>query len=374
MTSAIQENETDPSADKADIAALLPAYGSSSATAWLERDRYRVWRPPVSAPVRESTFTPAQGYFRADPYIFAWGNPLVSSPAALVPTVAAFWTWCKQRNLRLVWCCVDGHIERVLGASGSEFGWSTVSCISEDIVDPKEVVHIVDDPGGGSTVKDLKKNLRRSERENVVVREVKHEEWTEEQKRTVEEGIQAWKKSRTGIQIAATSFQPWIDFEHRRFWVAEKDSVIVGILILSPVRPASYQIKNAAGFPNAPRGTAERLIYSAMRDLQDATHLDPRAPEIQDQQSPSEDDRARITVTFGISAADKLTPVGNLSGWKVSWLGKAYGKVVGATGLVRRGNFRDKFHAEHMPMYVCYPTEDGFGLDGINALIKCLRQ
>ena len=205
MTSAIQENGTDPSADKADIAALLPAYGSSSATAWLEHDRYRVWRPPVSAPVRESSFTPSQGYFRADPYIFAWGNPLVSSPAALVSTAAAFWTWCKQQNLRLVWCCVDGHMERVLGASGGEFGWSIVSCISEDVVDPKEVVEIVDAPGGGSTVKDLKKNLRRAERENVVVREVKHEEWTEEQKQTVEEGIQTWKKSRTGIQIAAVN-------------------------------------------------------------------------------------------------------------------------------------------------------------------------
>src|SRR5712671_4721210 len=27
-----------------------------------------------------------------------------------------------------------------------------------------------------------------------------------------------------------------------------------------------------------------------------------------------------------------------------------------------------------MPMYVCYPADQGFGLDGVNKLIKCLRQ
>jgi hypothetical protein len=111
--------------------------------------------------------------------------------------------------------------------------------------------------------------------------------------------------------------------------------------------------------------------------------------------SPSGIRHRGVAVTFGITASDTITPVDNLSGWKITWLSKTYNKVVGLTGLTRRGDFRvriisllisfgqvidflacsqNKFHSQHMPMYVCYPAEDGFGLDGVNKLIKSLRQ
>jgi hypothetical protein len=45
-------------------------------------------------------------------------------------------------------------------------------------------------------------------------------------------------------------------------------------------------------------------------------------------------------VTFGISASNKLIPGYNLTGWKITWLAKTYGKIAGAAGLVRRGDFR----------------------------------
>ena len=47
-----------------------------------------------------------------------------------------------------------------------------------------------------------------------------------------------------------------------------------------------------------------------------------------------------VAVTFGITASDTLTPVDNLSGWKITWLSKTYNSVVGLTGLTRRGDFR----------------------------------
>lgn len=47
-----------------------------------------------------------------------------------------------------------------------------------------------------------------------------------------------------------------------------------------------------------------------------------------------------VAVTFGITASDTITPVDNLSGWKIIWLSKTYNKVVGLTGLTRRGDFR----------------------------------
>ncbi|KAH9989650.1 hypothetical protein BJV77DRAFT_1061190 [Russula vinacea] len=336
------------SANHAGIAELIAQYGSSSATSWLEFARYKIWRPSV--PIPQSSFPPIQGYLRSDPFVFAWGNPIVSDPAALEATCAAFIEWAKSQKLRPIWLCVDGRMEEVLGAQGSKFGWSTLSCIVEDFLDPRSVVELAHSHGGGSEVKDFKKNLRRAERENVQVREVQPDQWTDAMKKQVEEGIAGWKKSKTGIQIASTSFQPWLD-------LSIVDSNIVSILVLTSIHHKQYQIKNAVSFPNAPRGTSETIIYRAMSDIQD------------------EGCRARrCRRHFGITASDTLTPVDNLSGWKITWLSKTYNKVVGLTGLTRRGDFRNKFHSQHIPMYVCYPAEDGFGLDGVNKLIKCLRQ
>jgi len=400
--------------DKAGIAELIAQYGSSSATSWLEFGRYKIWRPSV--PIPQSSFPPVQGYLRSDPFAFAWGNPLVSDPAALEATCAAFIDWARSQKLRPIWLCVDGQMEQVLGAQGSKFGWSTLSCIVEDVLDPHSVVELAHSHGGGSEVKDFKKNLRRAERANVQVREVQHDQWTDAMKKQVEEGISGWKKSKTGIQIASTSFQPWLDFEHRRYWVAEADSNIVAILVLTKIHHNQYQIKNAVSFPNAPRGTSEMIIFRAMSDIQDegvstdgsdrksedgayvwtkkdvevadkveensSHHLRSQSvdshrsesPETSGKSSPNGIQHRGVTVTFGITASDTLTPVDNMSGWKITWLSKTYNKVVGLTGLTRRGDFRNKFHSQHLPMYVCYPADEGFGLDGVNKLIKCLRQ
>jgi len=205
-TSSAQPTDVEPdkaTGDKVGLADLIAKYGSSSATSWLEYGRYQKWVAEV--PIPESSFPPVQGYLRSDPYVFAWGNPLVSDPAALEPTCAAFIDWAKSQKLRPIWLCVDGQMEQVLGAQGSKFGWSALSCIVEDFLDPRSVVELAHSHGGGSEVKDFKKNLRRAERENVQVREVLPDQWTDAMKRQVEEGIANWKKSKSGIQIASVS-------------------------------------------------------------------------------------------------------------------------------------------------------------------------
>ena len=45
---------------KTEIADLIAKYGSSSSTAWLEFQRYQIWRP--EEPIPESSFVPVQGY------------------------------------------------------------------------------------------------------------------------------------------------------------------------------------------------------------------------------------------------------------------------------------------------------------------------
>ncbi|KAF8958091.1 hypothetical protein BDZ97DRAFT_1843222 [Flammula alnicola] len=431
--------------DKISIADLVAKYGSSSATAWLELDRYKLWRPSEAVP--ESSFTPVQGYMEKDPYIFAWGNPLVSDPAALLPVARQFVQFCESQGKRPVWACVDLDLEEILG--GPEFDWSTVSCIYEDIIDPAHIIDLVSPESKGKegqhVIKDLKKNLGRAEKHDVKVKEVLPQEWTEEEMLSVERGIKHWKDKRSGVQIASTAMEPWLDCEHRRYWLAKKGSEPVGILILTPIQASSWQIKNALSFPSAPKGTSEALIYTALKALYDEeeqasasgqkiphpanvdiekkpiqplssgrllSHIgmssepassassliisEPSDEEGRTSTPPSESklsgtgeasgvdlppspskthhrDKDRVTVTFGISASSDFKPIHNLGGWKVKALSKTYSKVAAAAKLIQRGEFRSKFDSEADPMYVCHP-QDGFGLEGVNALLKVLRK
>ena len=65
-------------------------------------------------------------------------------------------------------------------------------------------------------------------------------------------------------------FKPWLDFEHHHYWVAEADSNIVAILVLTKIhhnlKQPEYQIKNAVSFPNAPRGASEMITMSDIQD------------------------------------------------------------------------------------------------------------
>ena len=136
----------------------------------------------------------------------------------------------------------------------------------------------------------------------------------------------------------------------------------------------SYQIKNAVSFPDAPKGTSEKLIYSALHDLdREQTRKSPSLCTALYRVLTPPPELGRYTVTFGISAANSMVPTHNLSGWKVHTLSNTYNKVAKSTGLLNRLEFRKKFESIHEPMFVCYP-EDGFGLDGVKALLRALKK
>jgi hypothetical protein len=144
----------------------------------------------------------ALGGLNADSLVFAWGSPLVSDNTALKPTTEALIQWVQSHDLRLVYCCVDAELEHVLGG----MGWSTLSCINEDVIGPEHILELTreDDKGGhGSMAKDLKKNLRRAEKAEVEVKRILREDWSDELKCEIEDGISAWKQSRKGLQLAA---------------------------------------------------------------------------------------------------------------------------------------------------------------------------
>ncbi|KAI6046325.1 hypothetical protein EDC04DRAFT_2558186 [Pisolithus marmoratus] len=346
--------------DSAELADIIAKHGHAPATAWLERERYHIWRSSPTQPPSTGSFLPIQGYLYADGWVFAWGSPIMAErkEEEIRRVAMAFVEWAQSHHVRPVYCCVDTELEDILG----NMGWSTVQCINEDVIDAEHVLELTseDDKGGhGSMVKDLKKNLRRAAKANIEVVRIDHEEWTQDLRDEVDAGIEAWKRNRKGLQLAATSFDPWLDFRNRIYWVAKKDGKLVGILILTPAGD-SYVIKNSVSFPDAPKGTSERLIHGVLQDLH-AKH-------------EREGKGGSVSVTFNISAAGGLEPARNISGWKFTWLSQTYRNVSKGANLLQRSDFRSKFDASKEPMFVCYPTEDGFGLDGIETLLKLLRR
>ncbi|KIY64897.1 hypothetical protein CYLTODRAFT_357747 [Cylindrobasidium torrendii FP15055 ss-10] len=341
------------------IADLIATYGNSSATAWLEFERYHLWQAEPGQ-VPESTFAPIQGYMIRNKYIFAWGNPLVSDRRALPATVRAFVTWVRAQALVPVWCCIDEYMEKTV----ANVGWSTVDCIYEDVMDPAHLLSLTaaatvppgkGKSGQGVVAKDLKKGLRRAEKAGVYITEVT-DMWSNYMREEVHKGVERWRKTRTGPQIASTTFQPFTDEEHRRYWLAWANSEIVGILVLTPTNEHSYLIKGCASFPDAPRGTSEALIHKGLEDIYRES-LKSGVP---------------IPVSFGITASDGIRPISNLSGWKVTSMSKVYHSVSSATGLFRRADFRSKFDSERQPSYVAYT--EGFGLDAIRCLLNLLKK
>jgi len=98
-------------------------------------------------------------------------------------------------------------MQRVLA---TELEWSSVTCIYEDVINPEHVLYMAGPSlkgvEGAHAVKDLKKNLRRAEKADVDIEEVREFDWTDQERKEVEEGIDEWKKNKNGLQIASVSW------------------------------------------------------------------------------------------------------------------------------------------------------------------------
>ncbi|BGP55327.1 hypothetical protein JCM8202_002173 [Rhodotorula sphaerocarpa] len=327
--------------DKAWLPNLVAKYGYSPATAWLE-PRYAVWRSPE----HKQSNPRVQGYLARGKFYFAWGPPVCRDNLETRTAVAReFIEWAtKEKKRKVAYCIVDTAFSEMLG---HELGWSVLSCVREDRLAPD--IKKLDS-------KEVRHAIRRAERAHVqcsemTLRPPKYEA-PEDVRHEINEGLAAWKAERTGTQIAAAGLHPWMDAQHRRYFLARNEhGKIVAICILAEIAHDSYQIKHAVTFPNAPGGTSEGLLGYVIREL---------------------DFEGRHGLTFGASATEDLEVEHNLGGWKIKLLGKAYRKIVAKYELANRGQFRQKFGTEDEPLHIAY-RPGSFGWSGLVALMKLMR-
>ncbi|KAH9474781.1 hypothetical protein JR316_0013246 [Psilocybe cubensis] len=239
-------------------------------------------------------------------------------------------------------------------------------------------------------IKNLRNSLSKAYKSGLMVEEVPKEYLVESNQRVcIDEGIAKWKESKKGIQIASTTVNPWLDIEHRRYWLARLDSTVVGILILTPIHHGHWQIVNVVPFNSSPKGTSEALIHAVLKAIEaeqdtldestSSLHSDSTGDSIpypNYQISIGDATSTPGLVSFGISATQDVVPRHNPSP-KLETLVKIYNKVAYLGGLFGRKEFRSKFDPKYNIMYVCYPRDafdkgSRFSLfeDLINALRK----
>lgn len=115
---------------KADLPWLIAHFGDACSSSWLEA-RYDIWRGVGSTWEDPKV----QGYMRCGKWLFAWGNLLCQpTKERRRETAEEFVKWAKEEGLKVVWCCVDSGFEEVLAEGVDGVGWSTLSCLREDVL------------------------------------------------------------------------------------------------------------------------------------------------------------------------------------------------------------------------------------------------
>ncbi|ORY64965.1 uncharacterized protein BCR38DRAFT_484440 [Pseudomassariella vexata] len=298
---------------------LIANYGDASNTSWLD-ERFQIWRHHSGAAV---------GYaMQNKKFVMITGDPLCDQ-SQYEEVIAAFIDYIYSTLERIpVWMLVSDTVQHILGRNHK---WRTLSCTEEQRVDPD------------NRIEPSKHDLNRIEREGIDIDEVHPDD--DFMLRT-DKAIEEWKAARQGKkQVHLTEVRPWVDQEHRRYFAAQRDGEVFGMVVLAQLaRRNGWQLKWALDFPAAPNGTIEVLVENAMSCV--------NGP-----------------VTFGVGASEKLTRGAYLHGVRAKFLANTYEVVVKSLRLDRKSAFREKFGTLGEQVYICYPRR-GVGVQDLKQIVK----
>ncbi|KAJ5887562.1 Aspartate--tRNA ligase [Penicillium taxi] len=323
---AANEEELQP------LAKLIANYGDATSTSWFD-DRYKIWRDMATGAA--VAYVPSTSNFAIIP-----GNPLCD-PSQYNRTITMFLQWLRRdTHLKPVWLLCSPEVEEILG---EKMGWRSLTCISEESVDPARNLSAIDG--------EISRKIRRAETEQITVESLPHGELPSEEIRAkIDKRIAEWLANRSGTQVHLSEIRPWIDSEHRwYFYAVDKSGQICAFVALAMLAPDhGMQLKYSLDFPGSPNGAIEYIITQA---IQTAAHNGVKA------------------LTFGAGATNKMTAGHNLQGTKIRMMEHTYDALAKQFHLVRKSEFRAKLGATEAPLWIAYPAH-GLGSKGIRAILN----
>jgi len=184
-----------------------------------------------------------------------FGDP-VCPPENIPVLVHAFQDFCKQHKKSIIYI-----------ATSSKFtDWAlqnnypiALSIGNEIILNPTQNALV----GSTHRARALRNKYNHSVRIGVTVHEYDgHNPAKEDMLNAV---AQAWLKNRVGPQIGLAHVSLFSDREHKRWFYAELDTVIIGVLMLNRINAsAGWTVNMLMLQPHAPYGTSEHIIVHVL--------------------------------------------------------------------------------------------------------------
>ena len=269
------------------------------------------------------------------------GNPLCADNQ-IEDVVRAFLVWLKKNtHLKPIFILVGKTVESVMA---EKYGWKSFTNIAEQRVNLGSREHL-------ELNTDVQKKIRHAQKKGVKVTNYGNEV-PADVKEKCNEAIEQWQHSRSGEQVHLSEVTPWVDSEHRQYFIAEgSDGETQALVVLAELSPKyGIQVKWALDFPVAENGIIEFAIESALKVAA----------------------KSNKSCSFGAGATSDLSGGLNMGMAKATGLNSVYQAFAAKFGVDRKSGFRAKFNTSEEALYICYPRR-GMGQNGIRAIVDFFR-
>ena len=271
-----------------------------------------------------------------------FGDP-VCAPADKPILATAFQQHCRRKKIGVVYLIVSEDFSRWaslnLNAVLIEFG-------EKFILNP--LSNPIDHTGPKAVL--VRNRVKHALREGTSVQEYSGD--NPDIENTLQAVATSWQKERQGPQVYLADFKVFEDRLGKRWFYAQKDTQIVGILILSQLQSTNgWLLNNVLITKDAPNGISELLVISMLQILSK-----------EDCQS----------VTAGPVPAFQLGEINGLNCFSAKLARGIYKIAKHIFHLSGREAFWKKFQPETLPSYLLFPDRN-LSYTSIKSLLKALN-
>ncbi len=246
-----------PDPERARVLALLERHGRASTGFQLVERGFRYWFDPQTDAV--------VGYVEAAGHRVVAGRP-VAAEADLPAVTARFVAEARGAGLRVAFFGAEADLRAALCAA--DLPHDALQVAEQPDWDPRSYTL------EGAARRSLRAQVNRARNKGVRVRRIEPDDLAHHPgsiRAEIETVLDRWLASRRmSVMRFMVDLEPFTFPEARRYYVAERGDRPVGFLAAVPVYARrGWFFEDVIRVPDAPNGTAELLIHTALEDARD---------------------------------------------------------------------------------------------------------
>jgi lysylphosphatidylglycerol synthetase-like protein (DUF2156 family) len=275
-----------------------------------------------------STIEGLIGYRVESAHAVVFGDP-VCAPENKSALALAFQEYCEGQKLGVVYTMVSEEFThwgvKYLSGALIEFG-------EKFILDPFN--NPMDKTGSKAVL--VRKKVKQALREGVTVQEYSGCDSILEHQ--IELSANLWQQSRKGAQVYLSQIHLFKDRYGKRWFYAKRGEHVMGLLVLNELQSHNgWLLNNLMNIKDAPHGTSELLVISALQALQ------------------KENCRFVLVGPVPAKQLGKITGLNTIYAAFTRWLYKGAKKIFHLSG---HGTFWEKFQPTMQSSYLLFPKKN----------------